>query len=87
MKYSLSLCVGLVLISLAGCERPATVVTTPPAVVPVPTPVPGPQGAPGAPGEKGESGPMGAQGPQGEQGKKGSGDTVVIVPPAPEPRR
>ena len=100
-KYSIALAMGLALFSMYGCEqKPATVVTAPPAVVPVPTPVPGPQGAPGAPGEKGAAGALGApgepgqmgatgpQGPEGDRGRKGApgSDTVVVVP-VPEPRR
>jgi hypothetical protein len=101
MKCAIALALGLATFGLFGCDKSAP--RAAPQVVQVPTPVPGPPGPQGAPGEKGEPGtpgPMGStgtpgdqgpQGPQGEQGDRGkrgpARDTVVVVPPAPEPRR
>lgn len=89
MKYALLALAGLSAAGLIGCEKTSP---PPPAVVQVPTPVPGPPGAPGpqgekgAPGNPGVAGAPGAPGPEGEKGEPGkkgapgSGDTVVIVP-------
>jgi len=64
-------------IALSGCERTvvtppnAAVVTTPPAVIATPVPVPGPSGPPG---------------PQGDPGKPGN-TSVVVVPTPSEPAK
>lgn len=89
MKYSIIFSAGLMALALSACDRPAVVT---PAVVTVPTPVPGPPGPTGATGSAGSTGATGSTGTmgitgatgdtgsQGERGKTG-GDTVVIVPP------
>ena len=75
MKTSIILTAAVMAFALSACDKqPATVVT--PAVVTVPTPVPGPSGPPGPTGATGSTGTMG------EPGKPG-GDTVIVVP-APE---
>lgn len=91
MKYSIVFSAALVALALTACDRPATVVT--PAVVSVPTPVPGPAGATGATGATGSTGSTGSTGYTGATGATGStgdtgaegqkgktGDTLVIVP-------
>lgn len=91
MKYSIVFSAALVALALTACDRPATVVT--PAVVSVPTPVPGPAGATGATGATGSAGSTGSTGYTGATGATGStgdtgaegqkgktGDTLVIVP-------
>lgn len=91
MKYSIVFSAALVALALTACDRPATVVT--PAVVSVPTPVPGPAGATGATGAAGSAGSTGSTGYTGATGATGStgdtgaegqkgktGDTLVIVP-------
>ena len=78
MKYSilfLTLFSGLI---LTACDRPVVDNSPDTVVVPVPTPVPGPAGAPGAPGPAGKPGDEGMKGDPGKPG----GDTVIIVPPA-----
>ena len=69
MKISIILSAAVMAVALSACDRPTAVVT--PAVVTVPTPVPGPPG------------PAGATGATGEPGK--SRDTVIVVPPAEAP--
>lgn len=91
MNYSIVFSAALVALALTACDRPATVVT--PAVVSVPTPVPGPAGATGATGATGSAGSTGSTGYTGATGATGStgdtgaegqkgktGDTLVIVP-------
>jgi hypothetical protein len=77
MNYSILFAAALAIVGLAACDKPtvvntpAPIVNTPPPVtqvVPVPVPVPGPQG------------PTGADGAKGDPGK--GGDTVIVVPPA-----
>ncbi len=67
MKNPMVFSALLMLLALSACDRP-TVVTTPPAVVATPVPVPGPPGPQGAPGDPGKPGKP--------------GDTVVVVPPS-----
>lgn len=94
MKYSIVFSALLAALALGACDRP-TVVT--PAVVQVPTPVPGPAGPTGATGSTGYTGATGAAGGLGATGATGDtgatgqtgktgGDTVIIVPPAPANR-
>lgn len=88
MKYSIVFYAAVVAVALTACDRPSTVVA--PAVVAVPTPVPGPAGPTGATGSAGSMGATGASGsagttgtpgdtgPEGQKGK--TGDTLVVVP-------
>lgn len=93
MKYSMMFSAGLMALMLSACDRP-TVVT--PAVITVPTPVPGPagptgatgstgdtgaQGYTGATGSTGDTGATGSTGDTGATGKTGDGTTVIVVPP------
>lgn len=87
MRYLILFVAALFTLGLTACDRPTTVVTTPPTdtvvVTPVPGP-PGPQGETGAQAEKGatgDTGMTGAEGAKGEQGNTG-GDTIVVVPSA-----
>jgi hypothetical protein len=74
MNYSILATAALAALTLSACDnRPATVVN--PAVVAVPTPVPGPPGPAGAPGAPGTPGSPGNEGKPGE--------TLVIVPATP----
>lgn len=86
MKISIIFAAALMTLALAACDRAATVVT--PAVVTVPTPVPGPAGPTGATGSTGSMGSTGATGDTGATGQTGKtgGDTVVIIPSAPASR-
>lgn len=96
MKYPMLVAAVTTALVLSACEKPTTIVT-PPAVVTVPVPVPGPAGPTGATGSTGASGsagdagaagstgPTGDTGAQGQRGRTG-GDTVIIVPPAPPER-
>ena len=80
MKSSLLLAAVSVItaVGLSACDKPTTVV-----IPPTPVAVPGPAGPQGATGTQGDTGTQGATGSQGDTGKTG-GDTIVIVPPAPE---
>ena len=91
-KYSILLATLIAAAGLTACDRP-TVVNTPapatvehttevPVAVPVPVPVPGAPGAPGPEGAKGDAGTPGAEGAPGKPG----GDTVIVVPPAEQPK-
>ncbi len=86
MKYlMLPTAIVAVTLGLIACQKeekvvvqpvPVPVPSTNPAIVTVPTPVPGPQGPAGAPGAPGAEGAPGASGR--------SGSTIVVVPPAEE---
>ncbi|WP_309684443.1 collagen-like protein [Polaromonas sp.] len=98
MNYAIIFSAAVATLALSACDRPSTVVTTPPAVVTVPGPA-GPTGATGSTGSAGSTGSTGYTGATGATGSAGStgatgdtgatgqrgktgGDTVVIVPPA-----
>ncbi|MCK9215157.1 hypothetical protein [Rhodoferax sp.] len=91
MKYTLPLFAVVAALSLAACDRPATVVN-----VPVPVAVPGPAGPAGATGATGDtgstgntgsSGGTGATGDTGATGKTGDGTTVIVLPPESAPAK
>lgn len=92
MKYSIVFSVILAALAVGACEKPTVVppvVTVPvpgPAGPPGPTGAAGPPGTPGAPGPTGETGATGQTGSTGATGEPGKtgGDTVIVVPPAPE---
>ncbi len=93
MNRSILISTLFAMLSLCGCDRPATVyVPVAVAVAPVPGP-PGPQGATGDQGMMGNRGAQGYQGndgmpgQQGQQGQPGDGNTVIVVPPAAEPAK
>jgi hypothetical protein len=73
-------------LTLAACDKPATVIVPGPAVA-VPGPA-GPTGATGATGgtgatgSTGNTGDTGYTGATGATGKTGEGTTVIVVPPA-----
>ena len=93
MNHSILITALLATLSLAACDRPATVVNMPATNVPVPGPA-GPQGETGNQGMQGYQGNEGMQGATGYQGNEGvqgetgktgkTGDntTIVVVPPA-----
>ena len=89
-KYSILLATLIAAVGLTACE-PTVVNTPPPATVehttevPVAVPVPVPVPVPGAPGAPGAPGPEGAKGDPGAPGQPG-GDTVIVVPPAEQPK-
>lgn len=89
MNRSILISTLFAMLSLCGCDRPATVYV-PVAVAPVPGP-PGPQGATGDQGMMGNQGMTGNRGMQGYQGndgmpgqpgQPGDGNTVIVMPPA-----
>ena len=88
MKYSMLFIASIVVgFGLSACEKPTTVVNTPPSTVPGPAGAPGATGTQGATGSQGFDGAQdntGAQGNTGNTGAQGKtgGDTIVIVPPA-----
>jgi hypothetical protein len=67
MKYTMPIFALLATLSLAACDRPATVVN-----VPVPVAVPGPAGPAGATGDTGATGNTGSAGNTGATGNTGS---------------
>jgi hypothetical protein len=77
MKSSIAFVSVVTALGLSACDKPTTVVVPPTPVVET---VPGPAGPQG---DTGKSGATGATGTQGDAGKPG-GDTIVVVPPAPE---
>ncbi|MFZ3159946.1 MAG: hypothetical protein WA134_07150 [Rhodoferax sp.] len=74
MKYTLPLFAVVAALSLAACDRPATVVN-----VPVPVAVPGPAGP------TGDTGATGNTGSTGKTGETGDSTTVIVMPPASAP--
>jgi len=97
MKYSIVFSAVLAAFALSACDRPTVV--TPAAVITVPVPGPaGPTGATGSTGATGYTGATGSTGSTGDTGATGNtgdtgatgqrgktgGDTVVIVPAAPQ---
>lgn len=95
MKHLMLSAATIVLaLGVTACER--EVRTTESRTVVQPAPAPGKEvikeketvveKAVPVPGPAGPAGPAGAEGPKGDRGKPG-GDTVVIVPPAAEPKK
>jgi len=83
MKHSIALIASALfaMLTLAACDRPATVVVPAAVTVPVPGPA-GPAGEAGAQGSPGATGAQGNEGNPGATGKPGEGTTVIVVPPA-----
>lgn len=91
MNKSIPLAALVALLSVAACDRPATVVVPAPAAAEPGPPGPaGPQGETGYQGNQGNQGAEGvpgATGDTGKTGKTGDGTTVIVVPPAePAPK-
>lgn len=78
MKSSILIAAALAASLLAACDQR-------PAVVTVPTPVPGPPGPAGATGSTGSTGSTGYTGSTGATGAAGSGTTIIVTPAASAP--